>query len=375
MADTRTTDDALTSPWDLGPAPTPLPPSPVDDDPYDALEPVPAPPASITAPASPPPATAPDPQHNPADVPAAVQPTAVPPSARRVFDDLLAIGMTRPVAGAGTVTRVRAAFDDAVTHVSSVWPETTMRVSKSALAAVTKCEGNAVATRTSSTGAFVLPLPMAVGQVTHKAVQMSWTHPGRDVGVYVREAITGAMQDSDDFAGLWANAPMATQSDIIAAATVRTTAFVDSFPPLLDQWAPRFEEPIVARVGPIVLTGRPDLIVGRPRDGARRTMLLCDFKSSDLNPSHEQEALFYAVVATLRYDVMPWRSTVLSLASGLWTPPDFTDEELVAGAVDIAERINALCDVWTQQRAPLLTGGVWCRWCPAKATCPGVPTE
>jgi hypothetical protein len=366
--------------WDLGPSPIPLGPEP----PSDSADPQPhTPHPPVETPSEPSPAAVPVtgasgvPASSSSHVPAAPAAAGVPASARKVFDSLLDVGAPRPVARADTVDRVIAAFDDAGSHVKRVWSESSMSVGKSALASLARCEGNALALRatSSSSSSSHVSTASALGQVTHKAVQMSWTHPGRDVGVYVREAIAGCCAESQEFDEFWSTALLSSQSDVMASATVRVTAFVDTFPPLLDEWSPRFEEPMVARLGPIVLTGRPDLVMGRPRDAGRRTMFVCDFKSGDVTDEHVSEAQFYAVLATVRYGVVPWRTTVFSLASGMWTPSDFSDDEVVEAAERVAAGVSSLCDVWTESRPALLTQGRWCRWCPAKVDCPAVTKD
>jgi hypothetical protein len=98
-------------------------------------------------------------------------------------------------------------------------------------------------------------------------------------------------------------------------------------------------------------------------------MFLCDFKSGDLRDDHELEARYYALVSTLRNGCAPYRSTVLSLASGEWTEPDVTGDDLIALAHVIVDAVNRHVQILTEQREPNLQPGMHCTWCPAKAAC------
>ena len=291
------------------------------------------------------------------------------PSQRDVFDNLLAIGMARPVAPVNAVDKIKEALLESAGAGLQLWTETTFRVGKAQIAQVLRCGGSALAAKKAgynTTGA--IPLPVAAGLVTHKAVQMSWTHPNCEVAQYVKAAILSCCEE-ERFGKFWAEASLGTQSDIIATATVRTTSFLDSWPPLLSAWSPRFEEPMSARVGSLVLSSRPDFIMGRPRAGGRRTILLCDFKSGDLKEEHLFEARFYAVVTTLRWGVLPWRSTVFSLASGQYTDPDFELDTLLQTATQIGQAVSDLAAIYTENTEPTYTPGVYCKWCSAIESC------
>ena len=334
--------------WDLGPPPSRPGPAPAADH-------VP----SGVAVSLPPPTVLPVPE----------APSGVPPAARRVFDELLNPPPRRPVAPPDVADRLREVLAPFASTVAGVWPESTLRLSKSALVGVGRCEGLSVASRLRGFPDR-MPVPVAVGQVVHRAVQMLWTHPGHPLPEYVRAAVSGCGDDSPDFAAFWAQASMAVQSDVLAKASARLAEFADAFPPLRDEWAPRFEQQVSARVGALAVVGRPDVMLGRPRTGGVRTMLVCDVKSGELGEEHRFEALLYALLLTLRHGVPPWRSTVFSLASGEWTDPDFTVEDLLGVAVRVGEAAVAVAQLWAEVREPVLTPGGFCRWCPAAAACP-----
>jgi hypothetical protein len=300
--------------------------------------------------------------------------TAAPlltPSQVDTFDRLLALGAERPMAPAGLVDELRAKIEQGTSAALDRWTERSLWLGKSQLTQALRCEGQTLA-EASSPRARGLHPATAVGIVSHRAVQMASTHPGLAPLHYVEQGIAAALAE-DGFREFWTQAPLAEQSDLTMQMVSRTTAFLDSWPPLDPSWSWRFEEPCQAKVGSLTLGARIDLVLGRPRGDGRQTMLLCDLKTGSLSDHHITEADFYALVATLRYGVPPFRSTVYSLASGTWTDPDIDAIRLHRAADQVVQATNSIVDVLTSARRPELTGGMWCRWCPARDTCPAVP--
>jgi hypothetical protein len=296
--------------------------------------------------------------------------TATPqmtPAQRRVFDELLAIGAPRPSAVPDLANRLRARIVEGTKEALERWTEPTMWLSKSQLFTALRCEGQAEADVHKGRRSGLHPAT-ATGIVVHRAVQIAHTHPGRAVADYVEAAVTGALEE-DNFSVYWNKASMAVQSDLHSSAVSQVAGFLDCWPTLDKAWTPRFEESIQAKLGSLILAARPDLVLGRPRP-ERQSMLLVDLKTTNIAEYHEPEAMFYALVSTLRHGVAPWRSTVYSLSSGEWTNPDVTVEQLELAADRVITGVNSLVDVLTDAREANLVAGIHCNWCPLKATCP-----
>jgi PD-(D/E)XK nuclease superfamily len=289
-------------------------------------------------------------------------------SQRRTFDELLAVGFPRPVASPALAGVLRERIAGGLDGYLQRWTETRFFLSKSQLSSALRCPGLPVA-EAAEIGHRRLHPATAIGIVTHRAVQLAHTHPDHVIGWYVKQSIASS-RDESAFADFWDTAAPGTQSDVTVQAVSRTTAFMDTFPPLDPAWVWRFEESMQARIGHLVMAARPDLVLGRPHPDYRQTMFLCDLKTGSLQEHHQREAAFYALVSTLRHGVPPFRSVVLSLSSGEWTDPDIDEGVLLQAADDVIEATRRLIDGLTEAPPLTLTPGPHCRWCPARDTCP-----
>lgn len=286
---------------------------------------------------------------------------------RRVFDELLIIGGQRPVARDGFVDELRARVTAGTAEAVARWSEPTLWLSKSQLFTALRCEGQLAADRAAPRRTTLHPAT-AIGIVAHRAIQIAYTHQGQPVSTYVHAAVDGALTE-EKFADYWAAVGISEQSDLMAQATNQVTAFLDSWPALDPLWNPRFETSFQARIGGLILAARADLVLGRPRPDNRQTMVVVDLKTSSLGDHHFDEAMFYALVATLRNGVPPWRSTVYSLASGDWTDADVTEQRLEAAAETVITAVRSVVDTLTESRPLKLAAGTHCSWCPVKSTC------
>ena len=288
------------------------------------------------------------------------------PAQRTTFDRLLAVGADRPQSREGLVDELRERIHTQTADALGAWGQSVW-FSKSQLTEAARCQGliaaNAALDDTPEASRPLHPATMA-GIVAHRAIQISRTHPGEAPARYVAESIRAARTE-DRFGATWEAFGDAERSDLQMAAVSKLVAFLDSWPPLRDEWVWRFEESTQARVGKLTLAARCDLVMGRPRPDGVQTMLLCDLKTGALGDFHEMEARFYALVAALRWGVPPFRSTVYSLASGDWTDPDVDERTLSLAADEVVAAVNARLTVLSEAAEPELTSGPWCRFCPA----------
>lgn len=163
--------------------------------------------------------------------------------------------------------------------------------------------------------------------------------------------------------------------DLRAQARRIVLDFRDQFPPLEDRWQPRTEQPLKRRLhdGRVVVQGKPDLQIGRPTPDHRR-MLLIDLKTGGRHTlRHRADMRFYALLATLKHRVAPFRVATYYLDEADWDVEDVDTDVLRAALVHLADGINRAARL-EYARPPegewRLVPGPQCGWCGRAETCP-----
>lgn len=124
--------------------------------------------------------------------------------------------------------------------------------------------------------------------------------------------------------------------------------------------------------GAVVLSGVPDVVLGRLREpsGQSRALVL-DWKSGQVRPEHRVEQRFYALLVTLQAKRPPWRvATYYLAAQGALL--DEVDEALLWETARAVTTIVRRIAATTAGDVPRRQGGPQCRWCGCRATCPVV---
>jgi hypothetical protein len=282
---------------------------------------------------------------------------------QRLIDRLLERPTPEPL-DAAVLERIEKRLFEATAADLCRWGKSRLYVTKHRLTTLERCEGLLVGEAAQPFGG--MSPQAAIGLLAHQSIQLAHTHPGRSVADDVTASVQALVASDDAFAEFWQQTGPVNQSNVQMQAVSFTTTFLDTFPPLSGTFAARFEEAMQAPVGRLVLSARPDLVLGRASDG----LLLIDLKTGGLRDEHAGEAAFYALVAALRYRVLPAGSTVYSLASGEWSDPEVTTSMLEETAEKVAAAAVASVKLLADEAAPTLTPGPWCRYCPLRQTCP-----
>lgn len=293
---------------------------------------------------------------------------ALTPRQVKTLNNLISIGAERPVASSTLARDLEELIKKGTESAIKKWTEKSLYFTKSQYVSMLKCEGAVKAYATIQQDSSI-PIQVIVGVISHRAVQLSYTHPGREMAEYVKQSIKGARTADGKIDDWFATASQSDQSDVIMQSTSKVTNFSDDWPRLEEAWSPRFEEPLSSKIGNLTLSCRADLVLGRPRADLRQTMMLVDLKSGNLKPEHEEEANFYALVSTLRHGVPPWRSLIYSLSSGEYSQPDVTEETLFNTARNVIQKVNSYIEVMVEEREPLLAPGEQCKYCPIVESC------
>jgi hypothetical protein len=291
------------------------------------------------------------------------------PKQIKTLNNILSLGTNRPVAPQDFSEKIRNNIHNITNKNLEKWNNGNFYFNKNSYSSISKCEGIVLANKENNNNTSFMNSNIIVGNMSHKAIQISFTHKIEDVQIIINSLIEG-MRESDKIEDKQFFALTDTkQSEIISQVCSRVTNYLDDWPPLQSIWSPRFEENISTKIGKLLLASRVDLIIGRPRSDYKRTILLVDFKSGNINDSHNEEALFYALVSTLRHEIMPWRSIVYSLASGEYTELDLNPDKLFEFSTKLSNSINKSVDLLLELEKPTLNPGEHCEWCPKSLSC------
>ena len=120
--------------------------------------------------------------------------------------------------------------------------------------------------------------------------------------------------------------------------------------------------------GPIVLSGKVDLTIGRPT-GAESRKVIIDLKTGWVSPKHREDLRFYALVETLRSQVPPRKLASFYLDAGDPVVEDVSERVLLTASRRMLDAVNAEIELHVEGRDPVKRPGTSCRWCPLSAEC------
>ena len=300
------------------------------------------------------------------------------PAHERLVADLLAWDEPRPVVDPGLRARLHAELEDGLAPlVDHVPAGERLFLSKSRISALV-CDGRYLDQQEAP---FTWSLQLAGGKLAHRAIELDHTSrraagPDEVVDHAWQEMVTGVGSLAD-----WLNQLGRVEGSALRhTAEQRVTDFRDTWPVLPPQAHLRLEQRIDATLadGRLLLTGTPDLTIGGVRDDRAR-MLLVDLKTGRRNPMVERQDLrLYALLATLKYGLPPFRWATYYVSEGAWDAEDLDPDLLhraVRRVVDTALRAATLEFDRPADSELQLTGGAWCRYCGRRATCPAAPAD
>lgn len=300
------------------------------------------------------------------------------PAHERLVCDLLGWDDARPVGDPELRDRLHADLESGLAPLAERIPAgQRLFLSKSRVTSLV-CDGRYLDQRDSP---FTWSLQLAGGKLAHRAIELDQAGrrsaaPDELVEHAWREMATGVGSLPDWLNGL----DRIEASALRHTAEQRVTDFRDTWPVLPSQVHLRLEQRIDATFhdGRVLVTGTPDLTVGGVRDEKCR-MLLVDLKTGRRNPLVERQDLrLYALLATLKYGLPPFRWATYYVSEGAWDVEDL-DAALLHGAVrrlvDAAVRATTLEFERPPDDELRLVGGSWCRFCGRRETCPAVPED
>lgn len=242
----------------------------------------------------------------------------------------------------------------------------TLWVSKHLIARVLGCEVQ-----------FLLDEPfswspaVAGGQVAHRAIELLVNWRGEPVPADLVDEAIERLAESEHGLGDWlARLGEADRADLRSVAIEKVVNFQECFPPLRPSARPRTE----ARVrwpldGPVVLSGKVDLVLGAADAGGESRKVIVDLKTGWVSPRHREDLRFYALVETLRLRVPPRKLASFYLDAGDAVVEDVTEPLLRTAARRTLDAIHRAVELRVEGAEPVTRPGPPCRWCPRNAEC------
>jgi len=296
---------------------------------------------------------------------------------RRTLDQL--IGAERPVFPADLSQRLRDRIEDAARGLEVTDP---IWLGKERLTDRERCEGMFWSKLTGEGPPFAHNRATAVGVVQHRAIEV--IVGARDALDPHEAAFLAAERTADKedrFREYWRDLARPEQDDLLMEVARRTALFEGSFPPLRElrrDLAPLTELSMKSELlgGSLVVSGKVDLCLGRPDrvEPMRAQRLLIDLKTGGAYPQHAEDNRAYALLHTLRFGVPPYRVASFFLEGGTWQAEDVGEEMLFHAAERVIATARTAASL-RAGRAPTLTPGRWCAWCPRADVCPSADPD
>jgi len=186
----------------------------------------------------------------------------------------------------------------------------------------------------------------------------------------VADALAACRLDGDDTAtdldGLDDADRLAVRTEVVAAAE----RLVAAWPRLPPGAGVRTQERVVVVLagGRVLLSGRPDLTIGRPTLH-RAGVLVVEAKGGRFRPAHLEELRFYTLLEALRWGVAPFRGVVWCLGDGRLESVDVDADLVWSEALRVADAIARLTRLAAGE-VPRAAANPLCPSCPLVEGCP-----
>ena len=263
------------------------------------------------------------------------------------------------------IASLRNDVDEAFAEFHERLGDQTVFMSKHRITSVLGCEVQHV-----HDDDFAWSPAVAGGQVAHRAIQLMVNWRGDPVPSDVVDEAIARLADDDSSLGDWLEAlGEADRADLHGIAVDKLIKFQECFPPLDRRAAPTVESSVRWPIdGPIVLSGKVDLTLGRPA-GAESRKVIVDLKTGWVSPKHREDLRFYALVETLRTQIPPRKLASFYLDAGEPVVEDVTEATLLTASRRMLDAVHAEIELRVEGRAPVKRAGTSCRWCPLQHDC------
>jgi hypothetical protein len=288
-----------------------------------------------------------------------------------VVDELLAFHQPRPRFPPGLAESLRRRMEEALGPVADDL-DRSLRVGKHDITSVHSCEAYFRAEKDS----FAWGPRTSNGSIAHRALRLSISMRDEAAPLdLVDMAIDAYVAEDSGDGGLGrylGSAPPHELAELRASANDVVVQFLECFPPLLREWRPRTDTPILVQLcgERISLRGRPDLAFGQAR-GDEAGVVIVDLKTGWSYPHHFDDLRFYALLQTLKTGVPPYRVASYYLDSATFHHEDVTPGILEIAAGRTVDGVRKIARLLGDDGPAAITPGPTCRWCRLRDDCEG----
>ncbi len=282
----------------------------------------------------------------------------------------------RPAPDPVIIAAARARLEAAAAAWAEAIPaEVVVRVTKDAVAGVRRCEARHLAElegKADRARAEGEPEPEPPALVRGRLVDALFRQVATTSRVGddpVADAVAACEADGDPVEAAFAALGPVEREQVRAEVTAASATLVASWPALPAGAGVRTQERVLVALagGRVLLTGRPDLTIGRPTR-RRAGVLVCEAKSGSFRPAHLEELRFYALIEALRWGVAPFRGVVWSLGDGRIEAVEVDSDLVWSETLRVADAVTRLARLAAGE-APRPSANPLCPSCPLLSGC------
>lgn len=277
---------------------------------------------------------------------------------------------SRPAPDAALVAAARSHLEAAAAAwVEAVPAEVVVRVTKGAVTSVRRCEARHLAELAARRSEDEVVPAMVRGRLVDALFRQVATT--RRVGDDpVADALAGCAAEGEPEEASLRRLPDEERRQVEAEVVAASASLQAAWPELPAGAAVRTQERVLVPLagGRVVLTGRPDLTIGRPTR-RRAGVLVVEAKSGRFRPAHLDELRFYALLETLRWGVPPFRTVLWSLGDGRIEAVEVDGNLVWSETLRVADAITRLTRLAAGE-APRPSANPLCPSCPLLDGCP-----
>lgn len=290
------------------------------------------------------------------------------PAQQAVLDRLAQPLSQRPVFAPDLGTRLSLELERSLAPLVGQLGRDKLFLSKRGLDLVHGCEARFVA---DGIDEFAWSVPIARGALAHKAIELSLgLGHDTDALTLVEEALASIQRGATSLADWLHRISGGERAELVGGANEMVAAFSETFPPLERKWKPVVEGSLRHELfdGAVVLSGKPDLTLGQPRNGAAGKVII-DFKTGATGGAHTADLRFYALLETLRTGVPPRTVATHYLSQGRLHAEDVTVDLLTVALTRTVEAARKMVALRAPDATPVKVTSASCRWCPLLDDC------